>query len=238
MKTFENINSLAELASTQWGMFTSAQALAEGVSRTQLSRMLNDGRIEKMTRGTYRFTTAGDSPNVGAKAAWLSLFPSKTAYDRLKERPRDSVFVGRTAATLLGDTDLHEQPYHLATGKNKRTVRTDMRLYPWSVNERDIATADGLPVTSPERTVADLVRLREDPSLLGNFVAGMAARGHIFDLERLSTLLAPLAARNGHQKGNGRAFAQNILNNNAVEPMLKRANEQQQKIESLTRSLI
>lgn len=237
MKTSMNINMLAELASTQWGMFTSAQALREGVSRTQLSRMLKNGRIEQMARGTYRFIAAGDTSNIGAKAAWLSLFPEKTAYERLKAKPHDSVFVGRSAAALLGDTDLHAQPYCLATSKNKRTARTDIRLFSWGIDKCDVAIIDGLPVATEERTTADLLRLHEDPSLVGNFIANMAAQGHVFDIERLSTLLAPLAARNGYKTDNGRAFAQNILKNNAIKPMSERLHAQEREIEFLTSSI-
>lgn len=48
MKTSENISALTELASSQWGMFTTAQAASKGISRVQLGRMSSDGRIEPM----------------------------------------------------------------------------------------------------------------------------------------------------------------------------------------------
>ena len=54
MKTSENISVLTELASSQWGMFTTAQAASKDISRVQLGRMSSDGRIEPMARGTYR----------------------------------------------------------------------------------------------------------------------------------------------------------------------------------------
>lgn len=220
MKTRENISALTELASSQWGMFTTAQAASEGVSRVQLGRMSSDGRIEPMARGTYRFASAGDTEYAELKAAWLSLLPSKTAYDRLRARPRDCVAAGRTAAALLGDTELHPEPYCFATGRGRRTTRADVRLLPWPAEERDVAVIDGIPATSPERTVADLVRLKEDPSLVANFVEGMASRGHIFDRRRCAELLTPLAARNGYRKGDGESFAADIVGKNASPAML------------------
>lgn len=234
MKINENISTLAELASSQWGMFTAAQAIAIGVSRVQLGRMSSDGRVESLARGTYRFASAGDTMHSGVKAVWLSLFPGKTAYERLKARPRDCVVAGRTAAVLLGDTDLHAEPYCFAVGPGKRTTRLDIRLLPWSVGERDVVIVDGVPISSPERTVADLVRLREDPSLLANFVTGMASRGHVFDRERAAELLAPLAARNGYRKGDGESFAEGIIGKNASAAMLSRARQQIEGIEMWT----
>ena len=232
MKTNKNISSLTELASSQWGMFTTAQAASEGVSRVQLGRMSNDGRIEPMARGTYRFASAGDTEHAGLKAAWLSLLPSKTAYDRLRARPRDYVAAGRTAAALLGDTELHPEPYCFITDRGKRTTRADVRLLPWPVEERDVTTIDGIPTTSPERTVADLVRLREDPSLVANFVEGMASRGHIFDRRRCAALLAPLAARNGYRKGDGESFSADVVGKSASPAMLRLSKRQITGIEA------
>ncbi|MDO4890465.1 MAG: hypothetical protein Q3963_03805, partial [Coriobacteriaceae bacterium] len=85
----------------------------------------------------------------------------------------------------------------------KRTVRAGVVLRPWPVDEPDVDIIEGLAVTSIERTVADLVREREDPSLVGGFVAGACGRGHVVDKPRLAELLSPLAARNGFAKGDG-----------------------------------
>ncbi len=234
MKTSKNISALAELASSQWGMFTTAQAASEGVSRVQLGRMSSDGRIEPMARGTYRFVSAADAEHAELKAAWLSLLPGKTAYDRLRARPRDCVAAGRTAAVLLGDTELHAEPYCFATGRKRRTTRSDIRLLPWPVQECDVTIVDGIPATSAERTVADLVRLKEAPSLVANFVEGMASRGHIFDRRKCAGLLAPLAARNGYRKGDGESFAADIVGANASPAMLRLSERQIAGIETWT----
>ena len=89
----------------------------------------------------------------------------------------------------------------------KRTVRAGVVLRPWPVDEPDVDIIEGLAVTSIERTVADLVREREDPSLVGGFVAGACGRGHVVNKPRLAELLSPLVARNGFAKGDGGEFA-------------------------------
>ncbi len=234
MNSSESISALTELASSQWGMFTTAHAASEGLSRVQLGRMSKDGRIEPMTRGTYRFASAGDTEHAELKAAWLSLLPNKTAYERLRARPRDCVAAGTTAAVLLGDTELHPEPYCFATGRGRRTTRNDVRLLPWPVEERDVTIIGGVPTTSPERTVADLVRLKEDPSLVANFVEGLASRGHIFDRRRCAELLAPLAARNGYRKGDGESLASDVVGKNASPAMLRLSRQQTAEIKAWT----
>lgn len=215
MKKTGAIESLIELASSQWGLFTSAQALDAGVGRTQLSRMVADGRVEPTSYATYRFTAGEETACCGVKSAWLSLFPKPMAYERLRERPRDAVVACGTAAHMHGDTELHEEPYVFAVRSGKRTTRNDVELYSWHIEERDVVIIEGLPVTTVERTIADLVRASSDPSLVGNFIVGVCARGHVVDEGRLAELLNPLAARNGCAKGDGESFARRLVSDYA-----------------------
>lgn len=210
MNKHSNLQQLMDIAASQWSLFTSAQAVEIGISRTQLSRMAADGRIEPMTRGTWHIASAPETEDLAIKAAWLSLFPKEPAWMRLQEQPYDAVIVGRTAAVLHGDNELYPQPYAFAVRSRKRTVRNDIHLYAWHINENDIVIKDGLPAASFERTIADLVRLHEDPSLLSNVVRHAVERGETVDTKRLAELLAPLAARNGYAKGDGGAFANDI----------------------------
>ena len=225
MPNRDNMKSVFELASSQWGLFTAAQALAAGASRTQLSRLAARGRIEPASYGTWRLAEGEETPHASVKAAWLSLRPKKTAYDRLRARPRDAVVAGRTAACMHGDVSFYESPFSFDVASPKRTARGDVELRPWPVDEHDVVIIEGLPVTSVERTVADLVRGREDPSLAGGFVSGVCSRGHVVDEPRLAELLAPLAARNGYPKGDGRSFANEIVSGYAVDAQVRFAAE-------------
>ena len=215
MPNRDNIEQVIELASSQWGLFTTAQALAAGASRTQLSRLAANGRIESTSYGVYRMADGEETQHAATKAAWLSIFPKETAYDRLRSQPRDAVVTGRTAACLHGDTELNESPFTFAVSNGKRTARKDIVLHPWPIDERDVVIIDGLPTASVERTIADLVRTNEDPSLVGDFIVGICRRGHIIDEARLSELLSPLAARNGFKKGDGASFARKLVSDYA-----------------------
>ena len=221
MPNRENIENVFELASSQWGLFTTAQALATGASRTQLSRLVARGRIEPASYGVWRLADGEETPHAAVKAAWLSLYPRQTAYDRLRERPRDAVVAGRTAACMHDDAGFYESPFSFDVTSPKRTVRDTIALRPWPVDERDVVIIEGLPVTSIERTVADLIREREDPSLAGSFVTGVCSRGHVVDEQRLADLLTPLAARNGLTRGDGAAFARKLVSDYAADAQVQ-----------------
>lgn len=220
-----NISELEQLAASQWGMFTTAQAQALGFRRNQVSRMASSMRVEPMCYGVYRFIAGSEPANADLKAAWLSAFPKETAAERLAKRPFDAVVAAGTAAAALGAGDFHMSPHTFITAVRKQTAREGMRFLGCSLDEADVVMVDGLPTTSFERTVFDLLRLDEDPSLVDGFMRDAArSRGHAFDFERLSELLGPIALRHGFPEG-GAAFAADLVLRNASDVLVDRAND-------------
>lgn len=217
MKYGSSITALQDEASSQWGLFTAARAQRLGVSRKQLNRMVNDGRIEQLCYGTYRFAIGEETPSVAIKAAWLSSFPQEPTWERVKKDTPDAVVAGRTATVLHGAGDFYAAPYTFIIERGKRTTREDVRFLPWKIEKQDIVFIDDLPTTSIERTVADLIRLHEDMSLVEDFMRQIVARGASIDHERLSHLLAPLAARNGFGRNDGTSFANELIKRNVLD---------------------
>lgn len=221
MATRGNIDRLYALSTEQWGLFTSAQALSVHVSRNQLSRMVADGRLEPMAYGVYRVAAGGETEHAAVKAAWLSLYPSKTAFERLGAFPYDAVATGRTAAYMQGYGDFYETPYCFIVDRKKRSTREDLELVHAPAERRDVDLRLGIPVATPERTLADLVRLDEDPSLVNDYIASAALSGHTFDERRLTTLLDPLCRRRGYSSGADYSSA--LLGNSALPAALSSA---------------
>lgn len=220
-----DISELEQLAASQWGMFTTAQAQALGFRRNQISRMVDSMRAEPMCYGVYRFVAGSEPAHAGLKAAWLSAFPKETAAERLAKKPFDAVVAAETAAAALGAGDFHLSPYTFITAARKQTARKDMRFLGCSLDEADVVMVDGLPTTSFERTVFDLLRIDEDPSLVDGFMRDAARnRAHAFDFERLSELLGPIASRHGFPEG-GAAFAADLVLRNVSDVLVDRAND-------------
>lgn len=67
---------------------------------------------------------------------------------------------------------------------------TDLSLNLWRLEERDVTRVDGLPITTPERTIVDLARERCDPSHIKQAVLDAYAKE--VDSSRLMELLRGL----------------------------------------------
>lgn len=211
------------LAASQWGMFTTAQAQALGIRRNQVSRMASALRIEPICYGVYRFTAGAQPTQAGLKAEWLSVFPKQTAAKRLSSKPLDAVLAGRSAAYALGAGDFHASPYTFIVPQRRQTSRTDIRFLQCKLDENDIVFCDGIPTTSFERTVYDLLRLDEDPDLVDKFIQDAARKqNHAFNIERLGSLLSPIASRYGFPARDGNAFAADLVARNAASIQIKK----------------
>ena len=193
MKKSENIRELERLASSQWGLFTTAQSAAIGVGRTQIARMEGAGTIECVRRGTYRYVVGEETAHVHVKAAWLAAYPKLTAVDRMRMRPFDAVVAGPTAAFLHGIGDLHEDPYTFIVRTRRQTVMADLAFHAAPLDDADVTFVGTLPVTTMERTVVDLVRGRHDPSHVERAARDALRKGA--DARRMQSLLEGLAPR-------------------------------------------
>lgn len=211
MRKSENIRELECLASSQWGMFTSAQARSLGVRGTQVSRMAEAGTVEAMRRGVYRYTVGEETTYSYVKAAWLAAYPAFTVAERLRSRPLDAVVAGRTAAALHGIGDLQEDPYTFIVHTRRQTSVLDLEFHTWPLEESDVTFVEGLPVTTMERTIADLVKGRQDPGHVRQIVTDAFAKG--IDLARLETLLDGLGPAGRIVAESARALARD----NSVE---------------------
>ncbi|MGK9147717.1 type IV toxin-antitoxin system AbiEi family antitoxin domain-containing protein [Plantibacter flavus] len=210
MKAREALKNLAEVTESQWGMATTAQAGARGISPMNLSRLTEAGDLVRLAQGVYRDAGAPSDEHEALRAAWLAIEPTKLAYERLNEHPHAAVVSGESASRLHGIGDLRATRSEFTTPTRKQTQRPDVHYRTRSLPAQDVTVRDGLPTTTRERTLADLVEDRQDLSVVGDALRD-AARQTDLDLERLSELLAPLAERNGHRKHDGDALLEELL---------------------------
>jgi predicted transcriptional regulator of viral defense system len=183
--------SLSPLAAEQWGMVTAAQARDLGVSRLDLTRLVNDGTFERIEpgAGVYRLTGSPPDPDLDAiRAAWLQLGPDPPASQRLRDP--DSIVSHRSAAVVLHLGDLLPDKHEFYSPVRRRLRRDDVRIHvypdltriPWT-------TVHGLPVTTARRTIADLLHDREDESAVARITqdsirAGLLTEGELAEAVR------------------------------------------------------
>jgi len=202
MKTISVLKELNEITASQWGMLTTAQAVRRGVSRMQLSRLVNTGQLERLGHGIYRDAGTPSDHLESLRAAWLSINPKLTAEERLRTQPNDAIASGRTASFLLGLGDLVPEPYQFTVPTRRQTQRKELVLRIKQLPPKSQTLREGLPVTTPEQTIADLIEERVDRSLVANVLADIESIDTIKTIE----LLSPLAERNGFKRGDGEAF--------------------------------
>jgi hypothetical protein len=192
------------VAAAQWGLLTTAQAEAAGVNRSSLARLCEAGHLERLGQGVYLLAGAEDALTP-LRAAWLSLAPTAGAEERLAELPGLAVVSHASAAALHRVGDLPHDVAEFIVPTSRRTVRDGIRLHHARLTAADVTVVDGLPATTIERTIADLLRSRRhgDPEHVARIV-GDALIGARLDVDRLAGLLQPLASR--YQQPNGDAF--------------------------------
>lgn len=205
MKSSEALRVLAELSVSQWGMVTTAQAAMRGVKRLDLSRLAKAGHLERVAHGVYRDAGAPADEFEGLRATWLATDASRTAEARLRDLVNGIVVMGESAATLHGVGDLPADRHELSSPTRRQTQRSEVSYRKRQLEPDDVTIAHGLPVTTIERTIADLVETRTELSLVADVLRD-AARARNLDTDRLADLLSPLAARNGHRKDDGSAL--------------------------------
>lgn len=216
MQSRESLRTLAEVTESQWGMVTSAQASARGISHMNLSRLTDSGSLVRLAQGVYRDAGAPSVEHEELRAAWLAIEPKKLAYERLQDLPNTGVVSGESASRLHAIGDLRASRSEFTTPTRKQTQRPDVRYRTRSLPEQDVTVRDGLPVTTRERTIADLVEDRQDLSLVAGVLRDAAQQSRL-DLDRLSDLLGPLAERNGHPKGDGDALLEDLLQTGGID---------------------
>ena len=204
------LGALAGLSSAQWGLFTSSQAACRGVSRLDLSRLAESGLLERVLHGVYRDAGAAGDEFEGLRSAWLAIVPKVDASARLKALAGDAVVSGASAAWLHGIGDLRADRYEFTSSVRRQTQREGVRMSTYPVATADVTIRHGLPATTVERTIADLVADRIDLSLVAKAL-GDAMRNGSVDLASLAHRLAPLAARNGCPAGDGQALLDRLL---------------------------
>ncbi|MCI1748205.1 MAG: type IV toxin-antitoxin system AbiEi family antitoxin domain-containing protein [Acidipropionibacterium sp.] len=210
MRTRDALKALAEVSSSQWGMVTSAQARARGVSHMNLTRLTESGDLLRLSHGVYRDAGAPGDEYEDLRSAWLASDPARLAWDRLQERPSKVVVSGESAAALHGIGNLRAMRSEFTTSFRKQTQRTDVHYRTRTLTSNDVTVREGLPVTTVERTIADLVEQRTQLDHVGDALRD-AARKSRLDTDRLAELLSPLAERNGHAKGDGSALLDELL---------------------------
>lgn len=192
---------LGSLAVERWGMFTTAQAADVGIARKTLSSLARARAIERVAQGVYRMAGApvADVELDMIRIHWLALGgttrpPTRTGAPAL-------VAAGKTAATIHQIGDWFSGASTFVVPERRVTRLSDVRLRVVALSSDEAVIVDGLPATTVERTIADLIATGEDLSLVVNAVSEASRKGSLTSTRRLADHLARLAPHHGYDSG-------------------------------------
>lgn len=145
------LDRLFDIAENQAGYFTAKQAVSAGVSRQLLSHHARDGgSVIRARRGLYRLRNFPASQREQLVAEWLDT-----------GRPIDAVLSHESAAELHDLTDLIPSKVHMTASRRHTGRRTPssvkLHFATDGVPAHERTERNGLPVTTVERTVVDLL---------------------------------------------------------------------------------
>ena len=211
---------VADIAECQWGMVTTAQARIIGVARANLAHRVRTGVLERTNHyGVYRFKAVPTSPLDDLRAAWLSTNPEMLAPERTAVSRPDAVIASAAAATLHGIGDVYPAPYRIVVVGRRQTTAGAV-AYSWrALDSADIEVVDGLPVTTRERTVVDLLSDEGDVSIAADALRDALRGDYNLDQTRLAALLAPHAERLGQPLGDGLGALTYLMVEARVDPV-------------------
>ena len=216
MKSRVALQQLAEVTESQWGMVTTAQARVQGIDHMTLKRLNDDGYLIRLIHGVYRSAGAPSAEHEELRAAWLAAEPRRLALERLRDDRPGIVVSGESAARLHGIGDLRAARSEFTSPTRRQSQRLDVRYRTRDLPREDVTVRDGLPATTRERTIADLVEDRQDLSTVADALRD-ATRQSALDTERLTELLAPLARRNGCAAGDGAALLEKLSRSAGID---------------------
>lgn len=204
----EYLEAVADLAEDQWGLFTRRQAEATGMAWTTLSRLASHGVAERVAHGVYRLRGTPPVDQLALRAAWLQLAPDTPVWERQMDQ---GVVSHRSAAALLGLGHLPADVHHFILPIRRQSRRADVALHRAHLDRTDWMVHEGLLVTTPARTAADLLVEREDLDAIAHFVTD-ALRAGLDQPGRVGAAIATYAGRLNLTPGDGPALLEWLLN--------------------------
>lgn len=162
MSAANKLRQLAEVSVGQWGLITTAQAEQIGIDRLSLSRLSQSGHLNRVRHGVYRDTGVAVTEVSFLQAEWLMLKPEVHAQERLRNLQHEVVIGSATAAWLYQAGDFRPTPFTFYSSERIQRAAKHVRTSIRQITPEEITLVQGLPTTSPERTIRDLLSERWD----------------------------------------------------------------------------
>jgi very-short-patch-repair endonuclease/predicted transcriptional regulator of viral defense system len=148
------VDAVVALAARQFGVVARRQLLALGMTSGAITAWLDQGRLHRLRRGVYLLGHPVPAPLALEQGALLAAGGD------------DAVLTHFTAARLDGFIDEEDDaPIHVTTPRHRGRPKGIVVHTSRSLPPRDIKWRDGLPMTTPARTLIDLAEIADARTL-------------------------------------------------------------------------
>lgn len=173
-----------ELATEQFGVFTTAQAKAAGVDHRALAMMCRRGTLERQAHGVYQdlLVPTNRFTHYMLAALWPVEVPAVLSHE--------------TALDLFEISDVNPGKIHITVPKHfriRRKVPEQYVVHHADLTPTEITSIEGLPVTTAARAIRDCHATHLGPALLRQAIDEGRRLGWITarDQQALATELFP-----------------------------------------------
>jgi predicted transcriptional regulator of viral defense system len=152
------VTEIYQLAKHQHGYFTAAQARAAGVKPNTIVHMARRGVVERLSRGVYRLSNFPDFDHGQFMAAVL--WPQEGV---------QGVLSHESALVLHALTDVNPAKVHITlplTHRVRRALPGHLVIHYVALPPDAIEIVDGIPVTTPARSILDAHESHVDIALI------------------------------------------------------------------------
>ena len=142
---------LYQIAESQLGYFTTAEANDAGVHRARLAQLAAHGDIERLSRGVYRLTRYPLSP--------LGQYMEAVLWPQVRRPGARGVISHDSALAIYGLSNVSPAKVHLtlpSVVRIRRAVPRQFVLHYAELMPHDVREVEGVLVTTPMRTIRDV----------------------------------------------------------------------------------
>jgi predicted transcriptional regulator of viral defense system len=188
------IDELLPIAEENEGFVTAAQARSLGIKDSVLARLTQRGKLQRVARGVYRIPYFPSDR--------LGQYREAILWARADSGPEKIALSHETALAVYGISDANPPRVQITVPKSARLRR---RLPKWveihraDLRASDIVTHEGLPVTTIEKTISQLVEETGRVGLVRGALKDARKQGHISAEKALA--LTRRLNRHAHAKG-------------------------------------
>jgi hypothetical protein len=182
MRAREWPNKLYEIAESQLGYFTAAQARIAGVHQVRLVQLYQSGDIERVSRGVYRLARFPLSP--------LGQYMEAALWPQVR-RPDTLAVISHASALALHEmSEVSPAKIHITLPPElrvRRSVPARFVVHYASLAPGDVQIVEGVPVTTAVRTIRDVHAAHIGPALIRRAIADGRRTGRLThnDADRL-----------------------------------------------------